>query len=509
MQKLYAALLAAIVLLGLSACDNRHQHDSTRQVSWLSRCPDFSATGKAPVEQNAECGSLVVKENPQDANSASIALNVLRLPGVSPVPEADPLFIIAGGPGQSAVLVAETLHAVFNEVRKKRDIIFVDQRGTGKSNPFECEFEKNTDESLPETEQKRVAQAALAACISKYQGHWPYYTTLHAVADLDAVRAALGYNKINLWGGSYGSRVVLEYMRRFPAHTRASVIDGVAPAAIALPWYMEADGLAALQAINQQCAQTPACLAHYGDILAKANQVSAALLAKPVTVAIQHPRTEAKLNLTLNAQDFASVVHLALYNRELSALLPKVISDAAAGDYQLFGSLMYLAKARSDLADINYGMHYAVVCSEDYPLYQDKNFAESNQFLHSQMVQRYAEVCAQIPKATMPADYWEPVVSNLPVLVLSGAVDPVTPPHWAAQVMAGLTNATQVVAPGGHHIITGEGCIAQLIAVFINRGNGQQLEQQCAQQIQPLAIHLPAALTSSSEPAQGAAHDSH
>lgn len=491
MRAAIAALYCLSVLFLLTGCDRPHHQGQEKKVSWLSLCPDFSKTGKAPVEQNAQCGHFDVKENPQDAKSINISLNVLLLPAVNPIPENDPLFIVAGGPGQSAVVVAESAHSLFNEIRKSRDIVFVDQRGTGKSNPLDCEFDTEKSQQLPEQEQVIFAKQALSQCIDKVKDHAAYYTTNYAVADLDAVRSALGYEKINLWGGSYGSRVVLEYMRRYPAHTRASVLDGVAPVAIALPWSMEVDGLAALQAINQQCAQVPACSASYGDIVKKAQSVANRLLEKPVEISISHPRTQENVSVSMSAEDFSGVIRLALYSRDLSSLIPRVISNAEAGSYELFASLIYLAKSKSDMAGISYGMHYSVVCNEDYPLYKDKDALESNVFLHALSVQKYSEICEQWPHAKLPDDYWQPIISEVPVLMLSGAVDPVTPPRWAELVKKDLKNAVHLIVPGGHHIVTQEGCIAQLMTAFIARGDAKDLDTGCVKNIQPLAIHLP------------------
>lgn len=496
-MRICVVAISFIFFVCLTSCDRAHESHQKHRVSWLSTCPDFSKTGKAPVEQNAECGSFDVLENPQDPNSIKISLNILLLPAVNPVPEKDPLFIVVGGPGQSAVVVAESVHNIFNDVRKNRDIVFVDQRGTGKSNPLDCMIETDAIKQLPKLEQEAFAKQALAECIDKVKDHAPFYTTNYAIADLDAVRAALGYEKINLWGGSYGSRVVLEYMRRYPAHTRASVLDGVAPVAIALPWSMEADGLAALQRINEQCAKAAACVASYGDLVKKAQAVSKRLLIKPVDISISHPRTQEKITVSLSAEDFSDVIRLALYSRDMSSIIPRAISEADADNYQLFASLIYLARSKSDMAGINYGMHFSVVCNEDYPLYKDKNAVDSNVFLNALSVQKYSAVCAQWPHAKLPTDYWEPIKSDLPVLMLSGAVDPVTPPRWAELAKNGLTNATHVVAPGGHHIITMEGCVAQLMTAFVVKGSAKDLDSQCVQNIQPLAIHLPAAAAAS------------
>lgn len=497
-------LLPYVLLLGLvlAACD-RVQPVSVPNAGiaarseWLSLCPDFAQTGKAPLSQNAQCGRLWVSENPQDPQSKKIALNVLRIPAVNPVPEPNPLFVIAGGPGQAAVEVAESMYALFGEVRKNRDIVFVDQRGTGQSNPLPCELARELGAKLTRAEQEALERAALKRCIASIAPYAAYYTTPYAVQDLDAVRAALGYETINLWGGSYGSRVVLEYLRRYPEHTRASVIDGVAPVAIALPWSMEADALAALQAINQQCAATPECRANYGDIVEKAQAVARRLEENPQAITIMHPRTQAKITVNIAAQDFSGVIRLALYSRDLAALLPQVISSASSGDYAVLAALMHLATAKSEMAGINYALHYTVICNEDYPLYKDKMaestnvFLTTNVFLKTKMVQTYAEICAQWPRAPLPADYWQPIRSDLPVLALSGAVDPVTPPYWAELVRGGLPNLTALVAPGGHHIISAEGCTAQLISAFIAKGDGKALDARCIQNIQPLAIHLP------------------
>jgi pimeloyl-ACP methyl ester carboxylesterase len=486
----FALAICAIVAF-MAACDRAHQSKQEKSISWLSICPDFSQTGKAAVVQNARCGHYDVKENPDDPGSKVIPLNVLFLPAVNPVPERDPLFIIAGGPGQSAVVVAESLYSVFNDVRKNRDIVFVDQRGTGKSNPLDCEFETAESQQLAEPEQELFTRRAVTQCIDKIKDYAAFYTTNYAVADLDAVRAALGYEKINLWGGSYGSRVVLEYMRRYPMHARTSILDGVAPVALALPWSMEFDGLAALQALNQQCAQIYACKNIYGDIVKKAQVVADRLLIKPIAVNISHPRTQEKITVNLSAQDFSGVIRLALYSRDLSSLIPRVISEAESGNYELFASLIYLAKSKSDMAGVSYGMHYSVVCNEDYPLYKNKDARESNVFLNALSVQKYSEICVQWPRAKLPDDYWDVVVSDVPALLLSGAVDPVTPPRWGDLVKKELKNSLHLVVPGGHHIVTPEGCIAQLITAFIARGGAQGLDSSCVQNIQPLAIHLP------------------
>src|SRR5690606_21236106 len=145
----------------------------------------------------AECGVLEVNENPEAENGKKIGLNILRLPAVNPVPEDNPLFVIAGGPGQSAVGVAEHLYYAFEEVRKSRDVIFIDQRGTGKSAPLDCKSAAAIAQQLTFADQKSAIKSALRECAQEHGERLQFYTTPYAVTDLDTVRQALGYKKIN------------------------------------------------------------------------------------------------------------------------------------------------------------------------------------------------------------------------------------------------------------------------------------------------------------------------
>jgi pimeloyl-ACP methyl ester carboxylesterase len=386
--------------------------------------------------------------------------------------------------------MAESVQLLYSDIRKNRDIIFVDQRGTGNSNPFLCDMDQLPIDQLSEAQQQSALTKAVDRCIEKYATHLPFYTTPFAVADLDAIRIALGYETINLWGGSYGSRVVLNYLHQYSQHARSAIIDGVAPTDIALPWFMEADALSALTKIDTQCHADTTCFERYGNLLEKAQRVSDRLAQQSVVVTISHPRTQEKLPVTLNAAAFATLLHMALYNRELSTLLPKIISDAEQQDYQLLSSLYYLVSTKTELHGINYALHYLVACSEDYPLYKDKEARDSNHFFSAKMVQRYSQICEKFSLGLLPKDYWNKIQSSVPLLMLSGAADPATPPHWAEFIQKDFANTTHLIAPGGHHIVSQEGCMPQLISNFISAGNSQALNTECIEHIQPTALYI-------------------
>ena len=483
----------AALLLALAGCFGAgDKAGESAQDSLMAPCPGFAETGKPALVYGAQCGELKVKENPADPQSAEITLAILRLPAINPAPKQDPLFLIQGGPGGSSVLMAEQIHHVFADVRKNRDLVFVDQRGTGKSNPLNCASLSDAEQQLPEAEQHKKYLELMRACAAQYAAQIPYYTTPYAVNDLEAVRQALGYEQINLWGGSYGSRVVLEYMRAYPQQLRAVVMDGLAPAQIALPKFFAEDAQAALDAVNRECAQQPKCLARYGDILAHAQAVIKRLQAqtKPLRIHYEHPRHRQPKELLLTPKSFSSLVFMSLYSRDLTVLLPQALYRAANEDYRLLAALHALAAEQSSFSQISEGMRYSVLCNEDARFITAHDLRTRKPFLGLDMLADFADVCSFWPKAEVPVDYFVPLKSALPALLLSGGHDPVTPQRWAQQVAEGLSQATQIAAPGGNHIVSTEGCLPQVIAQFIEQGGVGEMKLDCVQRIKPLPLTL-------------------
>lgn len=480
----------SFALIGLSALAANAQTPALQ----LKPCPGFAETGKPPLVYGAQCGQLAVKENPDDPHSREIKLEILRLPAISPAPKADPLLLIQGGPGGSSVAMAERIQGFFSELRKNRDLVFVDQRGTGNSNPLNCDALSAEEQLLPDAEQQARVGDIFHACAKKYADVAGFYTTPYAVKDLEQVRIALGYPQVNLWGGSYGTRVVLEYMREFPQALRAVVMDGLAPVQVALPSQAAQTARAALDQLNAQCANQPQCLNQYGDLLANAQTVlqrlnQAEADGKPLRVAYEHPRTREPKTLPLSKGNFASLIFMSLYSRELSVLLPQVLHQAAAGDYRMLASLFALASEQPNFADTAQGLHWSVVCAEDAKLYGAPD-AEKTSFLDLDMTRDSREICSFWPKGEVPADYYQPVVAATPALLLSGAVDPVTPKKFAEEVLKHLSNAQSLEAPGGHHIISIEGCVPQLIAQFIDQASMANINTSCVQKIKPLPLLL-------------------
>ena len=486
--RLYLPLLLAL----LCACEPSLE-DRPRATMALTPC---AREGTPPVVGGAECGVLTVSENPEAPDGSSIDIHLMRWPAISAVPEADPVFIIAGGPGQSAIATADFLAPVFYNLRKNRDIVFVDQRGTGQSHPLHCEQD---DEGLPLMEYAEVANARnlerLRQCAETWRDHAAYYTTDHAVTDLEAVRRSLGYGQINLWGASYGTRVILRYLQRYPQSLRAVVLDGLAPVQIALPEFLARDAGQSLQKVSEDCLAREDCARAYGDVAEKARRLAARLAQQPVALEVPHPLTGESTKIRLDHDKLASLVRLSLYDRLLARLLPHTLALAEAGDYQVLATLTTQLFDSESLPQIAEGMHLTVLCNEDAPL---TSSASSQTFLGVNLQSPVTDVCEFWPRAQVPENFYRRVVSDVPALLLSGGRDPVTPPRWGEQVAAHLTRATHLIAPGAHHGVTPQGCAADLVTDFIRDLELADDAQQCLRKIEPLVPYVNTALGESS-----------
>lgn len=504
------AVVASVFIVGVLGGCNKQQELATNTQSLLQPCPGFVETGKPPLVSGAQCGHLMVKENAADPASKEIAIEILRLPAISPAARQDPLFLIQGGPGGSSIEMASFIHGAFTDVRKSRDLIFVDQRGTGKSNPLRCEQLTPAEMQLPDAEQMARYQQLMRKCAEQFSAALPFYTTLPAVQDLDTVRQALGYQQINLWGVSYGTRVALEYAHRYPQATRSIILDAVAPKEIALSKFSARDSLAALTAVNAECQAQPDCAAAFGDIVQKTETVYARLQmadesGAPVVVNYSHPVYQQPEYLTLSAKNFSLLVFNALYSRDLTVLLPQAISEAEQENYRLLAALFSLAMEQAQKINIADAMHFSVLCNEDWHFISAADVETTPPFFGMNAIKDRNAVCEFWPRANLPDDYWQPIHSPVPALLLSGKRDPVTPETWARQVASGLPNAVQLVAAGGNHGISAEGCVPQIIAQFIERGSMAEVKTDCVANIKPLPLTLGANQKKTSAAASSAA----
>jgi pimeloyl-ACP methyl ester carboxylesterase len=431
----------------------------------------------------AECGRLAVAENPGTPRGRRIELFVARVPAVSLRKRSDPLFVLAGGPGQAASAFYPEAAAALARIHRDRDIILVDQRGTGRSNGLYCHFE---DDMSGESTDDLIAAAR--RCLQALSTHADValYTTTLAVDDLDRVRAALGYRRIDLYGVSYGTRVAQEYMRRFPRRVRAAVLDGVVPPQVALGARLPLDAQAALDRIFSRCTRDPACHARFGDPTAAWRSLYGSLAKRPVAVSLESPTTGEPMTLSFTAAHLATVLRLSSYTSEQAALLPLLLHQASArGDFVPLAA-QYLIVSRTYAGAVADGMQNTVVCTEDVPFYGRAGIDPErleHTFLGTRQIDALEHICAVWPHGPIDPQFHAPLRSDVPVLLLSGADDPVTPPAYAEQAARGLTHHLIVDLPGmGHGQLTAP-CVGRLMAQFIDRGSTAGLDVSCVHRV--------------------------
>ncbi len=478
----------SFVCLTLTACLPVEQAANDQsELSLLKPCPSFSESGEVAAVANAECGTLSVLENPADTEGRTIELNIRRLPAIRAIPAEDPLFILVGGPGQAATEFSTYVAPLFNDVRKKRDIILLDQRGTGRSNPLDCERDETDNWTLSDEQEQAEGIELLKACLDTYDADLRFYTTPYAMDDLDQVRRALGYQHINLWGVSYGTRAALVYARLYPESVRTIILDATAPVEMMIPHSMEIDADNALLALENHCQNNPSCVDSLGSLKENFIRVTEQLSQQPATVSVAHPVTQESTEILVTAKRFAGFVRMALYSRELGPLIPLAVKQAAQDNYQLFLSIVLMAAGGME-EGISQGMHLAVLCNEDLELLRQTRANGELGLASSEMFKTGAlefmqNACQWIPTAEIDAAYFEPVASSVPTLILSGEVDPATPPRWGETVFKSLSNAKHLIAQGGHHGISGLGCVPDLMATFIDEGGHEQLDTACIDMI--------------------------
>lgn len=446
------------------------------------------------LTQEARCGKYEVYEDRAGARGRKIALNILILPASSDKPQPDPLFFLAGGPGQGAAAVISTSGDFMPEVRRERDIVLIDQRGTGASNPLNCNVYKDRDDigsyfasTSPievirqcRTELEKVANLAL-------------YTTTIAMDDLDDVRAALGYERINLFGGSYGTNAALVYMRQHPERVRSVVLKGVAPTDYKMPLYFAKGVQHATDRIMEDCAADAKCGKTFPNLKTELVETLARLDKSAVTVDVQNIVTNKPQQISLSRASFSEALRIMLYVPELTSLLPLLIHQAHEGDFAPFVAYAFLL-IRQIEPQLASGMGLSVICSEHIPFITDADIAReaTGTYYGDAKIRSGQKQCQEWPVVKAPLKFIDPVKSDAQVLMISGDVDPVTPSSVAADVARLLPNSVHVVIHDGTHL-TQSPCILNLISEFISKGTAKGLDTSCVNGIKrpPFVYEFP------------------
>lgn len=478
---------------------------STHLVAWLAALTfhvaiDGSADTLVPKDCRlrseagsgsaaARCDWLTVPENRDRPEGKQIRLHVAVFPSLRLEPAGDPLFILSGGPGQSAGDFYIAIAPALSRIRRDRDIVVVDQRGTGRSNRLDCAFPDDSDVAF--TDPQKLREIA-RQCLAGLPGDPRYYTTSVAVRDLDEVRAALGYQKIDLYGVSYGTRVAQHYMRRYPERVRVAVLDGVVPPELALGPTVALDAQAAIDSAFSRCSQDTQCNRAFPDIAGAFNTLRSQLQAKPISLSIPDPLSAEPTQTQLGAPELSAAIRLLSYSDETISTLPLLIHEAQAGQPQGLAA-QYLMIKRSLGKQIANGMHFAVVCSEDAPRWSESNVSEASlaqTYMGASFMAAMKMVCEQWPRGPVDAEFSKPLVSATPTLILSGGNDPVTPARYGEEVRRGLSKSRHLVLAGQGHGQIAVGCMPRLVAEFIASGSVDGIDDECTKTVAPAPFLL-------------------
>jgi pimeloyl-ACP methyl ester carboxylesterase len=484
MKHLLRALAAVTAAALLAGCG--HDPREAQTTLALTRCR------LAGLEAAALCGTHEVWEDRETKAGRRITLHVAVIPARQRTREPDPIVVLAGGPGQGAIGLVTQVMPLFSRLNDTRDIVLLDQRGTGFSHPLDCGEED--DSAMQSIFEDAIPEKAVRECLAALDADPRHYTTTVAVADLDEVRARLGYGTLNLWGGSYGTRVALEYLRRHAPHVRSLVLDGVAPAGMKLPLSFVDDGDAALERLLEACAAEKHCARTYPHLRETIAAVRGRLARVPARVVIQDPRTGERQAITVSENVFLSGIFRPLYVAELASLLPYGVAAAADGDFNPL--LAQNLEFADDVAEnLSLGMHLSVICAEDVPRITPQDLEKvSRSFFGRALIDDFIRACRLWPKGRVPDDFYEPVRSDVPALILSGGIDPATPPRHGSVAARTLPNARHLVAPQLGHGVSLHGCAPRLIESFIRKGTAQGLDGGCLERIPRPLFVLPLGL---------------
>ena len=480
-----AARALALGLLAALACAARAAPPPAAPALALTACElehPLRLTALA-----AECGVLQVPEDPAHPAGRQIGLAVARVAAINRRKQPDPLFVVAGGPGQGARDFYTTVAPAFARILRERDSVLVDKRGTGGSNRLDCAASEELGARATDAEITAATRSCLEALSAR--ADVSFYTTSLAVSDLERVRAALGYAQINLYGASSGTRVAQQYLRHFPARTRSVILDGVVPMRVALGLTTALDAEHALDDILARCRGQDACRERFGDPQQDYRAVRKALAEGVALVSIADPASGEPVQVDFSSDNLAAVLRIGSYSGEYAAILPLLLHAGAANDFAPLAA-QYLLVKHSVSEMLAVGMHNSVVCAEDLP-FLDKNainrlrLALATTYMGATQLDGLQAVCRIWPRGVVDADLHAPLSSVVPALLLAGGDDPVTAPAYAREAARSFPRGREVLLEGfGHGQLTAP-CMDRVMAQFISRAD-PAVDLACLRPVRPL-----------------------
>lgn len=480
------ASLVFITLILLTACNKSHW-DTVPQappvdVEALKSRLMLETEEDPNTQTKISRGTFAVFEDCDAQKGRMIHLEVVILHATGPDSKPDPVIPLAGGPGQNATDYERIYETSW--MREERDIVLVSQRGTGGDNNLYCKLGAGDDNLQVYLDPLFTADNFLP-CLEELKDKFnlTMYSTCHAADDLNELRLALGYYKINLNGVSYGTRAAFVYMRRHPETIRTAILNGVAPTTWENPLHHAPSAQEAIELLFAECANDPDCQAAFPNLEEEFWAVIDRLEHEPADVTVTHPVTNERITVKLHREAFAESVRMMMYSWRTGRILPSLIHQAFEEDYEKFAQ--YGVEANMGiLKALSLGMLLCVTCAEDLERITEEEIVEftSKTYMGDGRVRRQKAVCDFWPKSDLPQNYGNPVSLDVPVLLLSGTLDPVTRPKFAEEAARHLPNSLHVIARGAHGV--GGKCIESIKQQFLQAGSIDDLNVSCIDSIE-------------------------
>lgn len=432
----------------------------------------------------AQCAMLQAPENHDAPDGRKISLAVAMIPAKSQT-QSDPVVIIAGGPGQSILQSYPMLHPALADVRRNRNVLLMDARGTGGSHLLQCDELTSLDENADDSDDPATLRALTERCRDRLAktADLRFYGTAEHIRDLDLLRTTIGVDQLNLAGISYGTRVAQQYATRYPKHTRTVTIDSVAPNTLVLGQEHARNLDAAIKQQFARCIADAACKRNIGDPTALLAKVRTTLQAGNLAAVRYRDPTSGEWREEIpRFGHLGALLRFYAYRPESASMLPLILHDASEGRYE---TLLSQARALSgDLGDsMALGMSLSVSCTEDPEI---KVTAEDDATIMGNSFAEFIQAqCAAWPKGKRDPNFRKPLTGDVPVLAISGEFDPVTPPRYGDEVVKTLPNGRHLVLPGQGHSVLTTGCMPKLFAQFVETADAKTLDASCLKRLKP------------------------
>jgi pimeloyl-ACP methyl ester carboxylesterase len=426
----------------------------------------------------ARCGKFTRPLDPGNPDGEQIELSVAVVPALDLDPEPDPLVPFAGGPGGGSIEFYAGWFAAFEPVRRDRDILLMDQRGTGDSARMDCPTDDNIVDGQYSDEQTRNFTRS---CLDQLPYDPEFFTTSIAVTDLEALRRELGYPALNLLGTSYGTRVAQHFARRYPDSTRTIILDGVVPPQLPLGPDIALEAQRAVDEIFSRCAEDADCSSAFPEIDLDFAALRARLDEGPVRVDLADPVTGEPISIDFGQNELAGALRLLAYQPRTIAIIPLTIHEAANGNFRPLAAQFQLTV--SSLVDaLALGMHNTIMCTEDLPFIDPDSVdidALEKTYIGPLQYEALDAICSVWPHGPIDDDFNEPLATDIPVLLLSGTADPITPPRYAELAMVEMSNSLHITNVDQGHGQVAAGCMPQVIADFVAAADPAAADATC------------------------------